>query len=271
MVIGTPRVVLWDFDGTLGHRRHGTWAECLLEILDRQQPGHSWTFDEIFKALATGFPWHDCDTPHPHLTPPARWWAHITDVITTALTGLHMPGNAAATAAQAVRATYTDTTAWSLYPQALSALDSLSARGWSHILLSNHVPELPTILDALGLSARFRTVINSAATGYEKPHPQAFTHARRASGARGRMWMIGDNPHADIAGANAVGLDAIWVRRSRPDDIPDLARAAQTILHDECGCRPGSHGPRALEVAPLLETSPPAEARIASVRTAEAR
>ncbi|MFD4479856.1 HAD family hydrolase [Streptomyces sp. NPDC058471] len=275
MVICAPNFALWDFDGTLGHRRHGTWAECVLEVLDRQQPDHHWSFAEVFEALSTGFPWHASDTPHPHLADADRWWAHVTDVITKALTSLSMSAEDASTAAHSVRAAYTDPAAWSLYPQTLTVLDTLIMQGWSHVLLSNHVPELPAILDALGLTPRLHAVINSAATGYEKPHPAAFAHARALATDASRTWMIGDNAHADIAGANASGLDAIWVRRSRPGDIPDLAEAARIIQEDKPGRRAERRRPRTLKVAPLLESSPlpgpDPSAKLSSVRTAEAR
>ncbi|MEE1823883.1 HAD hydrolase-like protein [Streptomyces sp. BE20] len=225
----TAGTVLWDFDGTLGHRRHGTWAECLLEILDRQQPDHSWQFTDLFDALGTGFPWHNSDQPHPHLADADRWWAHITTVIRDALTRLGMDPEMAAAAAHATRATYIDTRAWSLYPIALHTLDHLRAEGWQHVVVSNHVPELPAILDALGVTPRLTAVINSAATGYEKPHLEAFRRARAAAGP-GLLWMVGDNPYADVAGAQAAGINAIWVQRPYTGGIPDLSAAARVVL-----------------------------------------
>ncbi|MFF8917438.1 HAD family hydrolase [Streptomyces sp. NPDC015032] len=223
-----PKIAIWDFDGTLGHRRHGTWAECLLEVLDIQQPGHGWAFPEMFEALATGFPWHAAQDPHPHLNDPDAWWDHITAVVTGALTRLGTAHPQAAAAA--TRAAYTDRTAWSLYPRALRVLDQLTTHGWQHVLLSNHVPELPAILAALGIDNRFRAVINSAASGYEKPHPQAFRLAQEAAGPAQRLVMIGDNPQADAAGARHAGIDAIWVRRNQHTDTPDLDAAAGILL-----------------------------------------
>ncbi|WP_182606079.1 HAD family hydrolase [Streptomyces alkaliphilus] len=224
----TSKVAIWDFDGTLGHRRRGTWAECLLEVLDLQQPGHDRTFPEMFEALATGFPWHAAHDPHTHLNAPDAWWDHITSVITKALTRLGLDRPRAA--AEATRAAYTDSAAWSLYPQALRVLDRLTSHGWQHVLLSNHVPELPAILSALGIDSRFRAVINSAASGYEKPHTRAFHLAREAAGVAHRLVMIGDNPRADAAGARGAGIDAIWVRRNQHTDTPDLEAAAGILL-----------------------------------------
>ncbi|MFG2836004.1 HAD family hydrolase [Streptomyces zaomyceticus] len=248
----TAKVAIWDFDGTLGHRRRGTWAECLLEVLDIQQPGHGWTFPEMFEALATGFPWHAAHAPHAHLNDPNAWWDHITAVITTALTRLGIDRPQAA--AEATRAAYTDSAAWSLYPQALRVLERLTAHGWQHALLSNHVPELPAILSALGIDHQFRAVINSAASGYEKPHPHAFHLAKEAVGVAHRLVMIGDNPQADAAGARRAGIDAIWVRRNQRTDTPGLEAAADILLT----LSPVSNRrhPALHEVPPLETTAP---------------
>ncbi|MFJ8856079.1 HAD family hydrolase [Streptomyces sp. NPDC102437] len=247
------KIAIWDFDGTLGHHRYGTWAECLLEILDVQQPGHHWAFSEMFEALATGFPWHAAHEPHPHLTDPDAWWDHVTTVITSALTRLGVPHPQ--TAAAATRATYTDPGAWSLYPQTLRVLDLLTAQGWQHVLLSNHVPELPTLVAALGLDSRLQALINSAACGYEKPHPHAFRLARTSAGPAHQFVMIGDNREADAAGARRAGIDAIWVRRNRHTDTPDLDTAAR-LLQDFPPSR-GQH-PALHEVSPLGTTAPKA-------------
>ncbi|MGX1887629.1 HAD family hydrolase [Streptomyces sp. NPDC055287] len=247
-----PKIAIWDFDGNLGHRRYGTWAECLLEVLDVQQPGHPWAFPEVFEVLATGFPWNAAHAPHPHLCDPDAWWSHVTTVITAALAqlGVFHPH----TAATATRAAYTDPAAWSLYPQTLRVLDQLTAQGWQHVLLSNHVPELPALLSGLGLDTRLQVVINSAASGYEKPHPEAFRLARTAAGPAYRLVMIGDNPEADAAGARRAGIDAIWVRRSQHTDTPDLDAAAHILLAPDPvrnRRRPTLH-----EVPPLRATAP---------------
>ncbi|MFB8241666.1 HAD family hydrolase [Kitasatospora purpeofusca] len=250
MVTPTAGTVLWDFDGTLGHRRHGTWADCLLEILDRHQLDHTWQFTDLYDALATGFPWQHADRPHPHLGDPDRWWKHITAVVHRALTGLGMDPDTAAAAAHATRGAYTDTSAWSLYPQTLQVLDALREAGWQHVIVSNHVPELPVILKELSLTRRLAAVVNSATTGYEKPHAQAFGLARQAVGGTGPLWMVGDNPHADVAGALTAGIDAIWVRRNHPGDLPDLPAAARLILDPPPAPREGRSVARTWEVPP---------------------
>jgi KaiC/GvpD/RAD55 family RecA-like ATPase len=59
----------------------------------------------------------------------------------------------------------------------VQALQRLAAVGWRHIVLSNHVPELASIVAGVGLGYLVETVLSSARTGYEKPHPEAFAIA----------------------------------------------------------------------------------------------
>jgi putative hydrolase of the HAD superfamily len=68
------------------------------------------------------------------------------------------------------------------------------------------------MLKHLGLRDRFVGIFNSAQTGIEKPHARAFSNVLQALKPQ-TVWMVGDNPVADIAGAEAAGLPAILVRK----------------------------------------------------------
>jgi len=58
-------------------------------------------------------------------------------------------------------------------------------------------------------------IFNSAQTGYEKPHPEAFRGVLDALGGAEKIWMVGDNGDADVAGAKAAGIPAVLVRKRR--------------------------------------------------------
>jgi putative hydrolase of the HAD superfamily len=105
---------------------------------------------------------------------------------------------------------------WQLFDDALPCLRALTVSGWRHVILSNHVPELPALIEALGLASHVEQVFNSAQTGVEKPHPQAFHSVLTALGGVTQIWMVGDSMRADIAGAQAVGLRAVLVRGRHP-------------------------------------------------------
>ncbi len=233
------RAILWDFDGTLAHRP-GMWRGCLVETLDEHAPGHGIDPEELRPFLRNGFPWDSPGVPHPELCDPDAWWAHVEVLLTVAYEGAGIePGHAAELAGR-VRARYVDPTrVWELFPDSRPVLERLRADGWRHVVLSNHVPELPAIAEGLGLTPLVDHIVSSAATGYEKPHPEAFRLALELCGNPEEVWMVGDNPHADVAGAEAVGIRAVLVRtQNEPAKriAADLYEAAATIT-----CSPLAH------------------------------
>jgi putative hydrolase of the HAD superfamily len=111
-----------------------------------------------------------------------------------------------------------DPESWDVYPDAAPALERVRESGWSNVVLSNHAPELVDIVTGAGLGDLIDHVVTSARAGYEKPHPEIFRTALRDAGEPARRWMVGDNPMADVAGAERVGIPAILVRAERVDD-----------------------------------------------------
>ena len=226
------RVILWDFDGTLAERP-GLWGACLLETLDEEEPGHGISLDALRPLLRHGFPWHTPDVAHPELCEPEQWWQHVSGLLAAVYVAVGLEHERAAALAQFARRRYVDAThAWRLFPDTLGVLEDLRERGWQHVILSNHIPELPALCDGLGLSRLLAGVISSAETGYEKPHPQAFAIARERSGNPDKLWMIGDNPIADVAGAEAAGIPAVLVHRDGgvPQRSRELHDAAAVII-----------------------------------------
>ena len=210
------RTILWDFDRTLAWRE-GVWSGALLGALDQHCPGHGLGRDDIHPRIVHGFPWHYPETPHTHLNRPERWWRALCDHLAWVFRDLGYEAELAETLARSTRIIYTDASSFSLYDDTVPALEALREAGWRHVILSNHVPELPNMVRELGLWPFFEDVISSALIGYEKPHPEAFAAALRAVGLRAagapdEVWMVGDNPVADVEGAEAVGIPAILVR-----------------------------------------------------------
>lgn len=230
---GRVRAVLWDFDGTLAFRT-GRWAGLLAEVLDDHEPGHGFAADDFRPFLRNGFPWHRPDVPHPELTAPGAWWAAVESLLSRAYEGVGYASERAAALAKHAGRRYADPTrGWELYDDVLPALRRLRTDGWRHVILSNHIPELPAIVEHLGLVELVDVVISSAITGFEKPHPEAFEAGRRAAGAD-ELWMVGDNPIADVRGAEAVGIPAILVRSTplgTERHAETVARAAELISH----------------------------------------
>jgi HAD superfamily hydrolase (TIGR01509 family) len=234
-------VVFWDFDGTLAWREM-LWRGSLIAALDEVHAGHAITADMVRPGLRDGFPWHRSDVSHRHLDTAQRWWADLRPLLVGAYQQAGVTQETAEAAAALVPRTYLDPRFWSVFPDSRPVLAGLREAGWRHVILSNHVPELPRLVADLGLDDLVEDVITSAETGYEKPHPEMFAVALRRSGSPARAWMVGDNPVADVAGAEAAGLPAILVRQH---PSADLHAAAHTILTAGAVTSPGrSSSPR---------------------------
>jgi putative hydrolase of the HAD superfamily len=77
----------------------------------------------------------------------------------------------------------------------------------------------------------FEVVQTSAASGLEKPHPEADARALRDLGHPRTVWMLGDSPEVDIAGARRCGIPGVLVRRPAPgfDYAPDLITTVEMV------------------------------------------
>lgn len=238
------RVVLLDFDGTLG-LRPGLWSACVLEVVDELIPGHQVSLEQVRDGLRNGFPWHRPTESHHHLSEPDAWWAPVLALLKRTILAAGLNERDADRCAQATRHRFADPTrGWELFPDTIPALERLRAAGWSCAILSNHIPELPQLVTGLGLAPYMDEVVSSASIGYEKPHPEAFRIALSRTGHPREAWMIGDNPDADIGGATAVGLPAILVRRAEDPTLEPIGldQAVDRILDQ--AARPHPRPPR---------------------------
>ena len=217
MTVSGGRLLIWDFDGTLAHRRGETgWSILLAETLDAEELGHPHTADTFRPHLREGFPWHQPEVAHPELFEPEAWWASVRTQLARAYEAAGYEPARALELAEAAQRLYVDpTVGWTLFADTLPALERLAQAGWAHAILSNHVPELRQIVSALGFDEHVGFLSCSAETGYEKPHKRAFASVLEPL-RPGEAWMIGDNIRADVLGAEAVGLPAVLVRRPDP-------------------------------------------------------
>ena len=231
--------ILWDFDGTLAHRP-GMWRGCLIETLDEYEGGHAVSADDLVPFLRNGFPWHTPEVAHPELSTPKAWWDRIEALLARGFGEVGVAAERARELARFAHARYIDgRSGWVLFDDSRPVLTHLRERGWRHVVLSNHVPELEGIVVCLGLDDLLDAVVTSAMTGYEKPHPEAFAAGRHAAGEADTVWMVGDNVEADVAGAEAVGIPAILVRSEHysPRRAASLSEVIPLLESSGQGCR----------------------------------
>lgn len=209
------RVLVWDFDGTLA-KREGGWTGTLCEILAEKAPALLARRAELRAVLQHGFPWHVPEIAHTHITEAGQWWEVMLPLYEKAFQAAGADIALAASLSRDVRARYCDHSHYTVFADVAMTLGQLSEQGWSHVMLSNHVPELEEIVRSLGLDRYFARIVTSALLGYEKPNPRAFASAIAGLGKIEDIWMIGDSVRADVVGAEQSGWKAILVRGSDP-------------------------------------------------------
>jgi putative hydrolase of the HAD superfamily len=114
------------------------------------------------------------------------------------------------------------------YPSLKATLETLAGRGLAIGLISNTGRTwgryLTDLQEAIGIGPYFRSRVYSDELGIRKPNPRIFDAALAGLGLPpNEVVHIGDDATADIAGAAAVGMRAVWFRNGYWPD----ARAAQ--------------------------------------------
>ena len=122
--------------------------------------------------------------------------------------------------AEKVGPTYLDRRSWKVFPDVFETLGTLESQGWTHWILSNHVPELEDIVEDLGLMAWISKVITSGLTGFEKPNPRAYSVAIDQASKYEAVWMIGDSFTCDYEGPRKVGIPSVLVRKPESGATP---------------------------------------------------
>lgn len=107
------------------------------------------------------------------------------------------------------------------YPDAITALERISAR-LPVAALSNGNADLARI----GLDHLFKAQLSACSFGSAKPDPAIFLAACDRLGVPpGEVLHVGDHPDADVAGAVRAGLRSCWINR------PDEGREPVRWLH----------------------------------------
>jgi putative hydrolase of the HAD superfamily len=118
----------------------------------------------------------------------------------------------------------------------VDALERLAA-AFPLYALSNGNAEL----ERTPLGRYFRGAFSARGLGVAKPDPAAFLAVAAAAGiAPQAMLHVGDDPQADVHGAQQAGVRAAWIHRGRqrwPDPLPraehefaDLSELADYLL-----------------------------------------
>ena len=100
-----------------------------------------------------------------------------------------------------------------VFPHTFEILDYLLEKNYRLHLITNGFDAIQAgKLKSSQMEKYFENVVTSESSGSLKPNPEIFEYALDVSKAeRQSSIMIGDNQDADIAGANNVEIDTVWV------------------------------------------------------------
>ena len=113
-----------------------------------------------------------------------------------------------------------------LPPDTLPVLDALGGSHRLGLVSNYYLPgPLRRSLDRFGISPRLGAAVVSGEVGWVKPRPEPFLEALRLLGAGPEECIfVGDNLHADVGGAAALGMRTVHVREWLEDAL-DADRA----------------------------------------------
>ncbi|QDZ14398.1 HAD family hydrolase [Humibacter ginsenosidimutans] len=105
---------------------------------------------------------------------------------------------------------------WRLYDESIEVVHGLRERGIRVAVITNGPSEFQRAkLETVGMTTAFDAIVVSGDRGIEKPRPEIFETALSALGAEPSAALhIGDSRSADVVGAHAAGMAAVWLDRS---------------------------------------------------------
>ena len=219
------KVLFWDFDGTLVHANESYYLSLNQALLDA---GYAVAEDEVRFFLKGSLSWGIWQFTYPDKTG-LGWWETMYGRCMNFFSALGIPGDQHVAICRNFREKNTHFP-YRVFDDAIPVLEEAIARGYRNYLISNNYPELPEVVERVGLRPYFQELFVSANVGYDKPQPEIFRRALAAAGNPDRAYMIGDNPVADIKGAAAMGLETVLVHREGEFEADHICSSLSQIL-----------------------------------------
>jgi len=206
-----PRALLLDLDGTLIHSSDDG-GRCWAELCERFAPRlGGLDASELCNAIRYTARWYWSVAERSRLGRLDLRGARRTIVRRT----LERLGVGAAEIGDALADTYTALREErvTLFPDTLEVLRALRAKGQRTALLTNGSGKFQRgKIERFELGCFLDVVVIEGEFGVGKPHERVFRHALESLAAKpADTWMVGDDLHADIEGAQRLGIHAIWI------------------------------------------------------------
>ncbi|RYY37140.1 MAG: noncanonical pyrimidine nucleotidase, YjjG family [Sphingobacteriaceae bacterium] len=121
-----------------------------------------------------------------------------------------------------------------LFPHAHETLQYLQSKYTLHLITNGFKESTELKTAGTNIVGYFKNIIISETIGFNKPDPAIFEHATTLAGCnKNGCLMIGDSIEADIRGALAYGMDAIYFNPAgleKPKDVPAQINSLKELV-----------------------------------------
>lgn len=212
------KFIFWDFQDTLAHN---DWmvSKALYKVIAENETSLDLQIEDFKKKPLKGFPWQDYTKEYLHLSNCEAWWNNAEDIFLNFYKEFNIAEDKASMYAKMVREELIKPEGFILFEDTIETLKYFKEIGYSNVILSNHIPELPSIVEQLGLSEYLLDCISSANVGYEKPNLKIYEYALKKHNYPKSVWMVGDSITSDVRGPQALGIKGILVRSEKVDGV----------------------------------------------------
>lgn len=201
------KAILWDFDGTLSYPNTSFSTALYRAITDC---GCTANQAQTLAFLEQAYPWKAPDVAYADRAGEV-WWDSMFAKTSAFCLQQRISIERIPTINKRFRELLIHVDNYCLYTDAIATLQKCIALGYKNYAATNNYPEILENYQKLGLSPYFSDYIVSSHIGYDKPHPEFYAEAKHRAGNPEILYMVGDNPTADIQGGNAAGCITVAV------------------------------------------------------------
>lgn len=210
--IPNPKVIFFDAVGTLFHLPKGVgYHYALVGDRLRLKVGPATALDEAFKVAWRAMP-DRASRGAPREDDDKDWWRELVGRVIEQ-TAPETKDLDRDMFFEVVYEHFAEAGVWELYPEVLEILEELRGRHQLAII-SNFDGRLRMILEHLGISRYFATIVISSEVGADKPDALIYQRALELNGvAPEEALHVGDDPVRDWQGAAAAGIPTFKLAR----------------------------------------------------------
>jgi len=231
------KYILWDFDGTLGYREGiEPWSDTLYSILLKNGIVNI-PLEKITPYLSSRygkqifFTWHISEKTHNDLFNSKTWWEYYEYHFQRIFQEIGINKILSNKMSKEFRAVYMDNKKWHLFNDTIITLEKASEKQYQNIILSNHIPELDTIIENLDIKKYFSKIYSSANIGYEKPNRKIYEYVFNDIIAnKDDCIIVGDSYKSDIIGGKNYGIKSILVRSENTNGYEYYCKDLNNLL-----------------------------------------